>query len=97
MIEKDKVKHIADLAKINISEEEYPKYQQQLYDILSEIEKIQEVEITEEEIMISPIENRNCYKDDIILNHISKEDALRNAKRVSDDYIIVPKVIEWDI
>ena len=94
MIEKEKVKHIADLAKINISEEEYRKYQQQLTDILMEIDKILEVDIKEENIMISPTDNSNCYSEDVVLNHISREDVFKNAKRVSGDYIIVPKVIE---
>lgn len=94
MIEKEKVKHIADLAKINIKEEEYPKYQQQLTDILQEIDKILEVDIKEENIMITPTENSNCYSEDVVSNHISREEAFKNAKRVSGDYIIVPKVIE---
>ena len=94
MIDKDKVSHIADLAKINISDEEYPKYQQQLTDILKEIDKILEVDIKEENIMITPTDNSNCYSEDVVSNHVSREDAFLNAKRVSGDYIIVPKVIE---
>lgn len=94
MISEEKVKHIADLAKLNVTEEEMGKYQQQLTDILTEIDKILKVDITNEEIMISPSNNRNCYSDDVIESHISKSDALKNAKRVKGDYIIVPKVIE---
>lgn len=94
MISEDKVRHIADLAKLNVTSEEMSKYQQQLTDILTEIDKILKVDITNDEIMISPINNRNCYSDDVIESHISKSDALKNAKRVKGDYIIVPKVIE---
>lgn len=94
MISEEKVKHIADLAKLNVTSEEMSKYQQQLTDILTEIDKILKVDITNEEIMISPINNRNCYSEDVIESHISKSDALKNAKRVKGDYIIVPKVIE---
>ena len=94
MISEEKVKHIADLAKLNVSDEEMSKYQQQLTDILTEIDKILKVDITNEEIMISPSDNRNVYSNDVIESHISREDALKNAKRVKGDYIIVPKVIE---
>lgn len=94
MISEEKVKHIADLAKLNVSDEEMSKYQKQLTDILTEIDKILKVEITNEEIMISPSDNRNVYSNDVIESHISREDALKNAKRVKGDYIIVPKVIE---
>lgn len=94
MISEEKVRHIADLAKLNVTSEEMSKYQQQLTDILTEIDKILKVDIKNDEIMISPINNRNCYSDDVIESHISKSDALKNAKRVKGDYIIVPKVIE---
>lgn len=94
MISEEKVKHIADLAKLNVTSEEMSKYQQQLTDILTEIDKILKVDITNEEIMISPSNSRNCYSEDVIESHISKSDALKNAKRVKGDYIIVPKVIE---
>ena len=94
MISEEKVKHIADLAKLNVISEEMSKYQQQLTDILTEIDKILKVDIKNEEIMISPSNNRNCYSEDVIESHISKSDALKNAKRVKGNYIIVPKVIE---
>ena len=94
MIDEEKVKHIADLAKLNIEDDEMQKYQKQLTDILTEIDKILKVDIKNEEIMISPSDNRNVYSLDVIENHISKNDAFKNAKRVKGDYIVVPKVIE---
>lgn len=94
MIDEEKVKHIADLAKLNIEDDEMSKYQKQLTDILTEIDKILKVDIKNEEIMISPSDNRNVYSLDVIENHISKNDAFKNAKRVKGDYIVVPKVIE---
>ena len=94
MIDEEKVKHIADLAKLNVEAAEMKKYQKQLTDILTEIDKILNVDIKNEEIMINPSDNKNVYSLDIIENHISKKDAFKNAKRVKGDYIIVPKVIE---
>lgn len=94
MIEKEKIEHIADLAKLYIKEEEYPKYQKQCFDILEEINKIQDVNVETDEIMISPITHINCYSEDVIESHISKNDALKNCKRVKGDFITVPKVLE---
>lgn len=96
MIEKDQVKHIADLAKLSISDNEMEKYQKQLADILTEIDKIVEVEIDNKDIMISPTENKNVYSDDVIETHISKSDALLNAKHKRSDYITVPRVLEGE-
>ena len=96
MIEKEQVKHIADLAKLSIKDEEMEKYQKQLTDILTEIDKIIEVEIDNKDIMISPTENKNVYSDDVIETHISKSDALLNAKHKRSDYITVPRVLEGE-
>lgn len=94
MINKEKVEHIAKLARLSIDEQEIPKYEQQLGDILTEIEKIVSVPIDNEDIMISPTKNENCYSEDIIGTHINKEEALKNTKHRKGDYIAVPKVIE---
>ena len=96
MINEEQVKHIAKLAKLNIKDEELEKYKKQLSDIMSEIDKIIGVEITNKEIMISPTDNKDNYSDDIVENHISKEDAFKNAKRTKGDYITVPTVIEGE-
>jgi aspartyl-tRNA(Asn)/glutamyl-tRNA(Gln) amidotransferase subunit C len=93
MIEKEKIEHIANLAKLYIKEDEYKKYQTQCYDILSEIEKIVEVETPIDDIMISPCTEINKFSPDVIENHISKTDAFKNSKRVKGDYIAVPKVV----
>ena len=95
MIDNNKVKHIASLAKLNIKDEEMEKYQKQLGDILTEIEKILEVDVNDD-IMISPSDNENCYSNDLVGNHISKEEAFLNSKSVKGDYIAVPKVLEGE-
>lgn len=94
MIEKEKINHIASLAKLEIEDAEIEKYQQQITDILTEIEKIVKVEIPEENIMIGPSDSRDRYEEDIIGTHISRDLAFKNAKKVKGDYIVVPKVIE---
>jgi len=93
MINEEQVKHIADLAKLNIKDEEIEKYKKQLSDIMTEIDKIVEVEIENDNIMISPTDNRNRYSEDVVESHISREDAFINAKNKKGDYITVPKVV----
>lgn len=94
MIEENEVKHIADLAKLEISESEIKKYQKQLTDIWNDIEKIVNVEIPDVDIMISPCINKNVYEEDKIGFHLSRENIFKNAKKVVGDYIAVVKVVE---
>ena len=69
------IKHVATLAQLKIEDNELDKYQSQLNDIMTEIEKIVNVEVPNEDIMISSTTNKDRYEDDIIGNHISREVA----------------------
>lgn len=94
MLTKEEVEHVADLARLHVDEAEYPLYEKQLYDILSEVKKIEDVDVDgEEEIMISPSNNVNCYSNDQIGPMLSKEEVFKNVKHSNGDYITVPKVV----
>lgn len=95
MIEREKVNHIANLAKLEIKEEEMEHFQKQLTDIMTEIDKILDVDV-DGDIMISPTFNEDRYSEDVIETHVNKVSAFKNAKRVKQDYISVPKVIEGE-
>lgn len=91
---KEKVLHVANLAKLNIEEKEIEKYSKQLADILSEIEKITSVDIKEEgDVLISPVFHQNRFKEDIAGSMLTKEEIFKNAKNTSGSYIVVPKVL----
>ena len=46
--------------------------------------------------MISPVVDTNRYDADMPLNHISTVDAFKNAKRVKNDYLVVPKALKGE-
>lgn len=88
------VLHVADLARLNVLENEIAKYGEQLGSILTEIEKITKVDISEDgEILIAPTTNQNIYKEDIESTMLTKEEIFKNTKNEDRDYLVVPKVI----
>lgn len=93
MLDKSTVDHVATLARLNIDENEYELYGSQLYDILSEIKKIEEVDVSSSDIMVSPSTNINEYSNDTIGPMLSKEEIFKNVPHSNDDYIMVPTVI----
>lgn len=94
MLSKSEVDHVADLARLHVDDSEYELYEKQLYDILEEIKRIEEVELEgDEEIMISPSTNINTYSNDSIGPMLSTADVLKNAKHTVGDYIVVPRVV----
>ncbi len=91
---KEEVEHVANLARLELTDEEIKKYQLQLSDILKEIDKILKVDIKEDDILITTTKNSNVYITDNYSELLTKEEVLKNANNKDLDYIIVPEVIE---
>ncbi len=87
------VKHVAELAKIRISDNEQEKYQIELKKIFNELEKIEEVKDYDEEIIITPTEEKCQLRKDEIGQMVNPKDMLKNVPRHSGNYIEVPVVI----
>lgn len=64
MISKDEVKHIAELARIGLSESEIEKYSKDLSSILDFIEQLKEVDITGVEAMSHVTGLENITRED---------------------------------
>ncbi len=90
-MKKINVEHVNDLARLK--EEDLEKYEVQLNDIMTEIDKILDVEINTKEIMISPIENINRYYDESEIELIDKKEVLEMANKTNGDFIVVSRVI----
>lgn len=93
-LEKKDIYHVAELGRLSLKEEEISKYEQQLNDILTEIEKIENVEINPCTCMISPVMEEVRLKEDIEEVSLSKKDVLKNANSVSGDFISVARAVE---
>lgn len=90
---RDEVLHVANLAKIKIKEEEMEKYQKGLKTILNDIEKINEIEGYDEDIIIAPFSEDVRFREDVEQEHTPISDILKNVPRHSGNYIEVPVVI----
>lgn len=87
---KEEVLHVAHLARISVTDEDVEKYKVQLKQILDEINRINEVNV-EEDILISPTENKNVYREDIGINE--DVDILKNAPKKSGNYIEIKRFV----
>ncbi len=91
---REEVLHVANLARIEIDEEELAMYQVKLKQLLNEIEKINEVGSYDEEMLISPTENKCVLRSDNAGEMLEPKEVLRNAPHSSGNYISVPVVIK---
>ncbi len=85
------VLHVADLARVSVSEDEVELYKKQLNQILTELKRINEVDVESDEIMISPSTNKNVYREDIPIDE--SVDISLNAPKTNGNYIEIKRVV----
>jgi len=88
------VKYIAQLAKLKFKEEELESFTHKFNEILSYVEKLNELNTDEIEPMEYPIDNVNVLREDINMGSIDTYEALKNAPDTDGTYFRVPKVIK---
>lgn len=90
---KEEVLHVADLARIKLTEKEIEKYQVELKKLLDDVEKINDVKGYDEDILIACWEENTKLRSDIPGKMLEPKKVLENAPRHSGNYISVPVVI----
>lgn len=92
-LSKEEVLHVADLARIKLTDKEVEKYQVELKKLLDDVEKINEVEGYDDDILIAPWSENTKLRKDEQEDMLNPKDVLENAPRHSGNYISVPVVI----
>lgn len=87
------VEKIAQLAHLDLSEDEKKKFPEQLNQILQYMDKLNELDTTGVEPMSHPQELSNVFRKDEVQPSLPVEEALKNAPARSGNYFKVPKVI----
>ena len=90
---REEVLHVARLARIKLSEEEIEKYQVELKKLLNDVEKINEVEGYDDDILIACWENNAEFRKDEVGEMLDPKEVVENAPHHTGNYIEVPVVI----
>ena len=92
MISEEEVRHVAKLARLELTDEEVKKYSKQLGDILKYVEQMKEVDTTGIEPMPHAIPLYNVMRDDEVKKEEPKEELMNNAPLEEDGFFRVPKI-----
>ena len=88
------IDRIAQLARLALTPEEKIKFSAQLVDVLANIEKLSQVDVTGVEPTAHAFPVYNVWADDVAQPGLPVAEALRNAPAQRDHMIVVPKVVE---
>ncbi len=90
----ERIKKVAKLAKIELSEEEIIKFNQQFSAVTEIINKLQQVDTKNITPIHSPSKNSALMRIDVVTDGNYVEDILANAPKHAFNCFVVPKVIE---
>jgi aspartyl-tRNA(Asn)/glutamyl-tRNA(Gln) amidotransferase subunit C len=92
-IDKETIKKIAHLARLEFNEKEADQMSDSFNKILAWMDKLNEVNTDKVEPLIHMSEEVNVLREDEVNNSLKHEDALLNAPKKDSDYFRVPKFL----
>lgn len=87
------VEYVADLAKLELTQEEKIKLQKELDNIIKYIDQLNELNTDNVPITSHVIPLKNVLREDKVLPSLAQDKALANAPQKKDGFFKVPKVI----
>ena len=91
-ITREEVLHVAKLARLELTDDEVVRFQEQLSAILEAVGKVSELDLEGIPPTSHPLALRNVLAEDEPAPSLSLEDALKNAPDPEDGFFGVPPV-----
>ena len=88
------VGYVAELARLELTDEEKAVFQRQLEGIVGYVEKISEVDVDGVEPTMHGRPLVNAFRDDVVRPSLPAETALGNAPQRVGDEFLRPKIVE---
>jgi aspartyl-tRNA(Asn)/glutamyl-tRNA(Gln) amidotransferase subunit C len=93
-VDSDALQKIAHLARLEVSPDEETDMLNSLNGVLTWMEQLAEVDTTGVEPLTHISAESNLLRDDVVGNHLPREQALANAPQHDGQFFEVPKVLE---
>ncbi len=93
-VSRDDVRHVAQLARLDFSEEDEAKMAEELSQILDYVDKLDELDTSGVPPMSHVLDVTNVFRPDEVKERIDRGQALEPAPEADDEYVRVPRVVE---
>ena len=88
------VAYVAELARLELTDEEKAVFQPQLENIVKYVEKISAVDVSEVPPTMHGRASVTALRDDVVRPSLDREAALANAPARTGDEFMLPKIVE---
>lgn len=92
MISETEVRHVAELARLGLSDEEVARMSDQLGAILDSVDKIGALDLSGVQPTANPLSAVNVLRPDEPADELSREEALSQAPDPAGDLFSVPRI-----
>ena len=89
-ITREEVLHVARLARLELTDDEVTRFQEQLSEILDAVSKVAELDLTDVPPTAHPLEIANAWAEDEPRKCLSLDDVFANAPDRDGDYFRTP-------
>lgn len=93
-VTKETIEHVANLARLNLTEHEKEKLTTEMASIISYVEKLNELDTTDIQPTQHVLQIRNVFREDKVTPSYPVEKILENSPSAEDGCFKVPKVVE---
>jgi aspartyl-tRNA(Asn)/glutamyl-tRNA(Gln) amidotransferase subunit C len=93
-ITKEQVEHVANLARLNLTEEEKEEMISDMGVIIEFADRINELNIEDITPTAHVIPINNVFREDIVQPSFSRDELLKNAPNKEDGCFSVPRIVE---
>jgi aspartyl-tRNA(Asn)/glutamyl-tRNA(Gln) amidotransferase subunit C len=89
-ISREEVLHVAQLARLELTDEEVERFREQLSAILDAVSKVSELDLADVAPTSHPLEIANAWAEDLPRPCLTLDDVFANAPDRDDDYFRSP-------
>ncbi len=93
-VDEKTVRHIARLARLQVTDEEAKNLETELSSIMNWIEQLNEVNTDDVQPLTSIVEVSLKQREDVVTDGGYPEEIMKNAPLSEDNFFMVPKVVE---
>ncbi len=92
-VDKELIKHVAEIARLKLSEKEVDGFVKDFKEILDNFSVIDKCDVKGLKPSFQPVEIKNFMRDDLVENSFTQEDALSNTEHKKDGYFKGPRAV----
>ena len=93
-LDKEQVQHIAMLARLKLTDDEYAESVEKLSKIVDFVDQLSQADTTDVVPMAHPLDAAQRLRPDAVTESNNRDRYQENAAAVSDGFYLVPKVLE---